>query len=173
MSGRLLRADLIKIWKVFHCRIDVGLPSLLARSTNHVTRGHRFKLLVRRANTDVLRRSWSFRCVNAWNSLPAVVVECGSIATFKRLLTLELGERLFKPFIQRYVFSGLEALTFLCFVLVVLHILSCSFCLFKYGFLLMMWFRRSCVESLLSTLRGGGSRCSMRSCLDCSLAAAM
>ena len=100
VSGRLLRADLIKIWKVFHCRIDVGLPSLLARSTNHVTRGHRFKLVVRRANTDVLRRSWSFRCVNAWNSLPAVVVECGSIATFKRLLTLELGERLFKPFIQ-------------------------------------------------------------------------
>lgn len=99
VSGRLLRADLIKIWKAFHCEIDVGLSSMLVRSTYHGTRGHRFKLVVQRASSDVLRRSWSFRSVNAWNSLPAVVVECESVTTFKRLLTLELGERLYRPFL--------------------------------------------------------------------------
>ena len=99
VSGRLLRADLIKIWKAFHCEIDVGLSSMLDRSTYPGTRGHRFKLVVQRASSDVLRRSWSFRSVNAWNSLPAVVVECESVTTFKRLLTLELGERLYRPFL--------------------------------------------------------------------------
>ena len=97
VAGRLLRADLIKMWKAFHCEIDVGLPSMLSRATYPGTRGHRFKLVVLRANTDILRRSWSFRSVNIWNSLPASVVECESLTTFKRLLTRQLGESLYKP----------------------------------------------------------------------------
>ena len=97
VAGRLLRADLIKMWKAFHCEIDVGLPSMLSRATYPGTRGHRFKLVVLRANTDILRRSWSFRSVNIWNSLPASVVECESFTTFKRLLTRQLGESLYKP----------------------------------------------------------------------------
>ena len=70
---------------------------MLSRATYPGTRGHRFKLVIRRANSDVLRRSWSFRCVGVWNGLPAAAVECESITTFKRLLDLELGERLHKP----------------------------------------------------------------------------
>ena len=93
--GRLLRVDLIKVWKSFHCEVDVGLSSLFQRSVVTVTRGHSFKLVVAQSRTETRRRFFSVRVVSLWNSLPSGVVESASLGTFKKRLDDWLGEVLY------------------------------------------------------------------------------
>ena len=94
--GRLLRADLIKVWKSFHCLVGVGLSNLFERARDSRTRGHSFKLSVPRLHTDGFRRSFGVRCVAEWNSLPGDVVELDSLQTFKSSLAFCLGDRLYE-----------------------------------------------------------------------------
>ena len=95
ISGRLLRLDLIKIWKVLNFGTGSELFSLfeLARSTQ--TRGHSLKLSVPICNTEVLRRSLAVRRVFLWNSLPAEIVEADSLHLFKRGLDVSLADKLY------------------------------------------------------------------------------
>ena len=92
VRGRLLRADLIKMWKVFHTGSGTGVLSLFRLSTNERTRGHSFKLEVPRCNSEVFRRSLPVRRVTVWNGLPADVVESESLSGFKSGLGGALGE---------------------------------------------------------------------------------
>ena len=41
VQGRMLRADLIKVWKAFNCEVDVGLSGIFDRRSHAATRGHR------------------------------------------------------------------------------------------------------------------------------------
>lgn len=95
MNGRLLRADLIKVWKVFHTETDVGLSNLFERAPDERTRGHAFKLVFPRCRTELRRRWFDARCVLEWNALPSQVVEAGTLQTFKKALEIELGDRLY------------------------------------------------------------------------------
>ena len=92
--GRLLRLDLIKIWKALHAEEEVGLGGLFEFSGRN-SRGHNLKLSVPICRTEVRRRLLAVRQVATWNSLPAEVVEVGSVATFKTRLDAFLGDRLF------------------------------------------------------------------------------
>ena len=46
IKGRLLRIDLIKIWKAFHSDIEVGLSDIFKYAINTRTRGHAYKLSI-------------------------------------------------------------------------------------------------------------------------------
>ena len=88
--GRLLRKDLIKIWKILHSEVDLGLHNLLDRNVDQRTRGHRFRLRIPHCNTDLRRKTFGVRRVMKWNSLPSEVVECESVVSFKRLLDMSM-----------------------------------------------------------------------------------
>ena len=96
VRGRLLRQDLIKVWKTFHSVEDVGLSSIFLLATNEVnTRGHHLKLNLPSCRTEIRRRSLGARCVFTWNSLRAETVEAASVCSFKSRLAVDLGDRLF------------------------------------------------------------------------------
>ena len=83
IQGRLLRADLIQYWKIFHGKSSITPHSMFAQPQTD-TRGHPLKIMVSRANTDIRQRFFSQRCVKLWNSLPAEVVTAQDLQSFKR-----------------------------------------------------------------------------------------
>ena len=96
VRGRLLRLDLMKVWKCFNSDLDLGLCELFERARNSSTRGHRLKLAIPVCRTDLRRRSFGVRCVRLWNSLPSTLVESGRDA-FKQGLDSFLGDELYLP----------------------------------------------------------------------------
>ena len=44
VEGRLLRADVIKCWKIFHSKCGISTEDILVLALSGVTRGHRFKI---------------------------------------------------------------------------------------------------------------------------------
>ena len=95
IKGRLLRIDLIQIWKSFQCDIDVGLSALFEYSRCTTTRGHAYKLSIPMCRKEVRRQSFAVRHVSLWNSLPSDIVTSSSTDTFKSKLDVFLGDRLF------------------------------------------------------------------------------
>jgi len=95
VQGRLLRADLIQYWKIFHGKCCVAPADLFVMSPQSGIRGHRFKIAHVRAQTDVRSRSFSTRCVERWNGLPDQVVSEDDLDSFKNLLAGALGETLY------------------------------------------------------------------------------
>ena len=93
--GRLLRGDLIKIWQVFHPTKEVGLVGLLDVQSHAATRSNGLKLAIPRCRTELRRRFWSVRCVQRWNSLPAEVVQAGTLECFKARLDRHVGDLFF------------------------------------------------------------------------------
>ena len=85
IQGRLLRADLIQYWKLFHGKCSVNASDMFTSAPRPGTRGHRFKIGHTRSQTDVRCRSFSVRSVDRWNELPDHVVAEPSIDVFKVL----------------------------------------------------------------------------------------
>ena len=96
VCGRLLRADLIKVFKIFHSGVDLGLRSMFEMQSHESTRGHRFKLSVPRCRGELRRRFFSVRVVTTWNSLPPHVVEAESVDSFKRKLERHMPEAFYQ-----------------------------------------------------------------------------
>ena len=94
VCGRLLRLDVVKIWKSFYS--DVGLSEVFEMARSVGTRGHSLKMSVPVCRSEIRRRTFAVRRVLLWNSLPADVVETTSLSTFKRRLDQFLGERLYE-----------------------------------------------------------------------------
>ena len=94
--GRMVRGDLIKIWRAFHPVIDVGLRTLLDTQAHSATRSNGYKLAVPRCRLELRRRFWSVRCVQRWNSLPAEVVGAPSVESFKRRLDNHMGDLFYR-----------------------------------------------------------------------------
>ena len=94
--GRLRRIELVKIWKSFHCSIDVGVSEVFCLANQLGTRGHRLKLAMPVCRGETRRRSFAARLVMLWNSLPSQVIESPSVAVFKDRLDVFLGDRVFE-----------------------------------------------------------------------------
>ena len=94
MYGRLIRADLILVWKVLHGNLPY-LEHLFLLSEEVRTRGHPLKLFVPRVLTDIRARFFSVRILHLWNSLPAKVVMADSLDSFKFRLHGALGDLLY------------------------------------------------------------------------------
>ena len=88
--GRLLIADIIKCWKVFHSEVDVVLCDLFVRAPNLGTWGHTYKLSRPRCKNDTKEIFFNFRIINIWNSHHSGIVDW-----FKKKLDAALRERLF------------------------------------------------------------------------------
>ena len=96
VQGRLARADLIKIWKIFHAELDIGLVDVFDRHSHENTRGHCFKLAVPRCRTEIRRRFFNVRCVSLWNQLPERLVRAESLEGFKAGLDRACGEEFYR-----------------------------------------------------------------------------
>ena len=95
VKGRLLRADLIKYWKIFHGKCCIEPEDIFVLAPQVQTRGHRFKLAHVPRSLECRRRFFSLRMVSTWNSLPDEVVGLESVDSFKRSIHVFLGQQLF------------------------------------------------------------------------------
>ena len=96
--GRLLRMDLIKIWKVFKGGLVQELQGLFELPIHPATRGHAFKLSVPRHRLDIRGRFFAVRCVRLWNTLPSYIVESRTPEEFKSCLDTHLSFRFYDTF---------------------------------------------------------------------------
>ena len=96
VQGRLLRADLIMYWKIFHGKSCIKPEMVFAQPRRSSTRGHCYKIHVPRVALDVCQRSFSNRCISIWNSLPGCVVTAPALTSFKRGLVNAIGEKLYQ-----------------------------------------------------------------------------
>ena len=93
MGQRRLRVDLMMIYRTVVCKDFPDLLPSFPLADYSSTRGHPFKLAVRR--TDRLPHVYrlSFRAVSAWNNLPSTIVQSSSLVEFKRQLDGDLRAR--------------------------------------------------------------------------------
>ena len=84
VKGRLLRADLIKCWKIFHNKSTIKPHDIFSFNAYGRTRGHKFKIFPKHVNLECRKRFFSERCIKNWNDLPNYVVEASSIDIFKK-----------------------------------------------------------------------------------------
>ena len=83
LEARRKRGDLILVFRIVHGLISLEFDRFFSFSRDARTRGHRFKLDVRRSRGTFRQHSFSIRVVNDWNSLPGHVVEASSVDVFK------------------------------------------------------------------------------------------
>ena len=95
IKGRLLRADMILVWKIM-TGLCPCLCDMFEKVTHGRTRGHSKKIFMLHHSTEVRSRFFSVRVIDLWNSLPEEVVSAQSVQAFKRLLAHCLGPRLYE-----------------------------------------------------------------------------
>ena len=95
VKGRLLRADLIKCYKIFHGKCAISPDEIFNIAPQAGTRGHIFKLSPRHVNLECRKRFFTERCITNWNNLPSDTVTCSSLDTFKKHLHDNCKELLF------------------------------------------------------------------------------
>ena len=93
IKGRLLRIDFIQIGKTFHSDIDVGVSDIFEYARYTGTRGPAYQLSIPLCRKDVKKRSFSIRCANIWNLIPAEVVASDSVEIFKAQFDRFFGDR--------------------------------------------------------------------------------
>ena len=96
VQGRLLRADLIQYWKIFHDLSCIKPVDMFTQPPHSGTRGHRFKIHVTHTALDMCKRSFSHRSVALWNGLPDSVVAAADLSTFKIALSRAIHDDLYK-----------------------------------------------------------------------------
>ena len=96
MQGRLLRADLILTYKIFHGLCSIKPEDLFQVAETSRTRGHRFKIVTPMSHIEIRKRFFAVRVVRWWNSLGSDTVEAESLGAFKSLLHRDLGEILYQ-----------------------------------------------------------------------------
>ena len=96
VRGRLLRADMIKVWKIFNGLSPIIPSDLFQLVGDARTRGHTFKIFHQRTSIELRKRFFSNRVISLWNALPSSVVSAPTLPVFKRLLSAHLGEKLYE-----------------------------------------------------------------------------
>ena len=96
LQGRLLRNDLIMIWRIVNRKCAVPFDSLFQLAPSLGTRGHVLKLASSHVNLECRRRFFSVRVIRCWNSLSEDTVLADSLSQFKSLLYRDLGQKLYQ-----------------------------------------------------------------------------
>ena len=94
-KGRLLRTDLILVWKIINRKCAIECDKMLS-FVSSARRVHKYKLFVPRTRLEVRRRFFSVRVISSWNSLSDDTVEADNINKFKSLLKRDLGNVLYE-----------------------------------------------------------------------------
>ena len=101
LEMRRFRSDLIEVFRLVKGFEDIDYRDLFKFRDTGVTRGHSFKFFKGQCNLDVRKYYFSYRIVNAWNSLPAEAVECTTVNAFKAHLTSERLTTLMGDYMSR------------------------------------------------------------------------
>ena len=96
LQGRLLRNDLLLVWKIFNNQCSVKFENLFQLAPAHGTRGHPYKIACPHVRLECRRRYFGARVVRTWNSLSAETVLADTIPRFKTLLYKDLGQKLYE-----------------------------------------------------------------------------
>ena len=92
LEGRLLRNDLILLWKIVNEKCKIPFDCLFQSSLSHSTRGHVLKLQVPHVRLELRRRFFSVRVIRVWNSLSEQTVLSDTLDKFKAGLCIDLGQ---------------------------------------------------------------------------------
>ena len=83
-------------WKIFHEKSTINPTDLFEFSPQGpYTRGHKFKIFVRRTNVDVRARFFTISIVDHWNKLSANTVNSPTLDQFKARVAGEMGEHFY------------------------------------------------------------------------------
>ena len=97
LAYRRTRGDMIEVYKLLHGKYDSDVSNIVKlhkdSDTREETRGHRLKLFIERACTNVRKESFSLRVTRLWNDLPEVVVTAPSV-NFKNWIQKEFEMKL-------------------------------------------------------------------------------
>ena len=96
LKGRLIRADMILVWKILSGKSCLDPDKLFTLMEGSVTRGHPRRIYPERARLEPRHRFFTLRVINLWNSLSAGTVMAETLCNFKKLLKQDLGELLFE-----------------------------------------------------------------------------
>jgi hypothetical protein len=94
LEYRRRRGDMLELYKYTHGLYQLDTP-WMNLDPSPVTRGHNFKLKKLNCRTDLRKNVFSYRVVNAWNSLPNEVVNAPSPDCFKARLDRHWKDRQF------------------------------------------------------------------------------
>ena len=86
LSKRRMRGDLIEVFKMLKGFVNVDVNDYFTLAQSRITRGNGYKIASKRFASQEAKHFFFNRVVNAWNSLPASVVESESVVTFKNRL---------------------------------------------------------------------------------------
>jgi len=78
--------DLVMTYKIIHGHVNLNFDLFFEYAPNVGTRGHSYKLLVKRSRLDIRKHFFAIRIVPVWNSLPASVVDSETPQIFKSRL---------------------------------------------------------------------------------------
>ena len=91
LEHRRLRGDLIEVYKIMRGIDQLDSQYLFPKAGESKTRGHRFKVRGERYKRVHKGNFFTQRVVSVWNKLPKVVVEAGTILSFKKHLDSYMG----------------------------------------------------------------------------------
>ena len=77
---------MIEVYKILTNKYDSRVNLYLEKQQDSITRGHSLKLVNDRYYYDLRKFSFAPRIVNAWYSLPEIVISGDTTDTFKRRL---------------------------------------------------------------------------------------
>ncbi len=81
-----MRGYLIEVFKMFKGFVSVDVNDYFTLAQSRITRSNGYKITSKMFSCQETKYFFFNRVVNAWNSLPASVVESESVATFKNRL---------------------------------------------------------------------------------------
>ena len=86
LQYRRLWADMLQVYKIVHGVDRINPETFFTFADSSITRGHKYKILKQRSKTTFRLHAFSNRVVDAWNELPAYVVEAPNVNVFKSRL---------------------------------------------------------------------------------------
>ena len=86
LSKRRMRGDLIEMFKIFKGFDNMNAENYFTLDQSVTRRRHDFKVIGKRFSSDEAKHFFFNRVVNVWNSLPSIVIESNTVATFKNRL---------------------------------------------------------------------------------------
>ena len=92
LERRRLRGDLIEVYKIMRGIDQLDSQHLFQMIGESKTRGHRFKVRGERYKRVQRGNFFTQRLVNVWNELPEIVVDAGTILSFKKHLNSYMGK---------------------------------------------------------------------------------
>ena len=96
VQGRLVHADLLQCWKMFHGKVCINPDELFHHPPLDQTRDHSYRSFSIFTHTDIRKCFFfSVQCILVWNSLPADFVRAHSLNRFKGLLEVHAHHHLF------------------------------------------------------------------------------